>query len=314
VRRRGPFAFHYAPELSEQAIAWYGQFDLLVTHDPLPPDQVARLHDAGTRLLVYEWSVAFYDGHATRWQRSLTLRDVLNAAPLTGGSGSGVAGAWYFDPVEMRGRAAAIVERLEATGYDGIFLDTTRFENVHPEAQREFARRHGESSYDAAFARFLVDLRGVRSDIVLFTNQGYRSAEHYLPHVDWDLTESLFTRPRNGAHEPRAWNDPGDPWNSVHFVMKQEIEPIVARYPGVRFGHLNYVSGRNPELIRSAVAVAHLFDSDAYTVAASLEHEIDPIYFRDPGRPLAPRVDAEDGQAAFRLFEDGLILVGESVR
>ena len=45
--RRGAFAFHYAPSLSEEALAWYGKFDILVTHDPLPPDQVQRLRSAG---------------------------------------------------------------------------------------------------------------------------------------------------------------------------------------------------------------------------------------------------------------------------
>src|ERR1700730_9158431 len=85
--RRGPFAFHYDPILTEESLAWYSRFDLLVTHDPLPRDQVDRLHAAGARLLLYEWSVAFYESRANAWQRSLLAErknDLLNDAPLTG--------------------------------------------------------------------------------------------------------------------------------------------------------------------------------------------------------------------------------------
>src|SRR5689334_6824576 len=69
--RRGAFAFHYAPQLSEEELHWYSRFDILVTHDPLPREQVERLHATGTRLVLYEWSVAFYESRATKWQRSL---------------------------------------------------------------------------------------------------------------------------------------------------------------------------------------------------------------------------------------------------
>src|SRR5205085_10416694 len=72
--RRGPFAFHYALPLSDEALRWYSRFDLLVTHDPLPAEQVRRLHAAGTKLLLYEWAVAFYDSRASKWQRSLGRR------------------------------------------------------------------------------------------------------------------------------------------------------------------------------------------------------------------------------------------------
>jgi hypothetical protein len=96
---RGAFAFHYAPVLTPEALDWYSRFDILVTHDPLPPDQVARLHASGTRVLLYEWSVAFYESRATRWQESLRAGEghLLNEKPLTGWAGS-ESDAWYFDP------------------------------------------------------------------------------------------------------------------------------------------------------------------------------------------------------------------------
>src|SRR5687768_9943733 len=235
--RRGAFAFHYTDSpLSEEAIVWYSQFDLLVTHDPLPPEQVNRLHAAGTKLLFYEWAVAFYETRATEWQKSLLVNaseTLLNRSPLTGGVGSDTAAAWYFDPASpahVTGRANDIIGRLESSGYDGIFLDTTTVESVHPEARREYERRHPETPYDAAFARFLMELRRIRPEAILFTNQGYRKAEHYLPYVDWDLTESLIT-----ISGPRSWNDSTDPWNSIHFVMMKMIEPVMLQYPKVRF-------------------------------------------------------------------------------
>lgn len=308
--RRGPFAFHYGPSLSEERIEWYSRFELLVTHDPLPREQVDRLHAAGTKVLLYEWSVAFYDSRATEWQRSLLTRrkaTLLNDVALTGGVGSSTAGAWYFDPASSehrKGRAAEIVRRLESIGYDGVFFDTTTFESVHPEARREYQRRHPGTPYDAAFSQFLRELRGRLPKGVLFTNQGYRSAEHYLPHVDWDLTESLITW-RAPTMTARPWNDPARPWESIRFVMKTMIEPVMQRYPRVRFGHLNYVDAADPEAIRLVVAVAWLFGGEGFVAGDQLEHEIDPIYFRDFGKPAGPRVDEANG--SWRCFEHGRV-------
>ena len=311
--RRGPFAFHYAPVLSEERLAWYENFDVLVTHDPLPAEQVRRLHAAGTRLLMYEWSVAFYETRATPWQRSLIRNgngQLLNTEPLTGGVGSAAAPAWYFDPASEQHavlRSRDIARRLAQYDYDGVFFDTTRFESVHPSAQREYARRHPSTPFDAAFARFLVQLREQRPGIVIFTNQGYRSAEYYLPYVDWDLSESLITGPAGGGYRLRAWDDPATPWSSVRFVMNRMIEPLVLRYPRVRFAHLNYADGSH-ESIAVAVAAAQIFGGEAFVAAPDLGDEADFSYFRDPGRPLSVRVD-EAGRFSYRFFENGLIVV-----
>ena len=316
--RRAPLAFHYAPRLSDEALDWYSRFEILVTHDPLPAEQVQRLHDAGTRVLLYEWSVAFYDSRATAWQRSLIAhagRDLLNARPLRGHAGSTEAPAWYFDPASPEhefGRAIDLARRVENAGYDGVFFDTTTALNVHPDALAEYERRHPELPYDEAFARFLRQLRERLQKAVLFTNQGYRAAEHYLPYVDWDLTESLITRPSKEVFKMRPWNDSADPWNSIDFVMETMIEPVAARYPHVRFGHLNYASGTDPETIRLVVAVAELYGGDAYVAGPSHLSEIDPIYFRDHGNPISERIDLGDGKGAYRFFDRGLIAVTAS--
>ncbi|HUP47495.1 MAG TPA: hypothetical protein VNA04_01765 [Thermoanaerobaculia bacterium] len=311
---RAPLAFHYAPSLSPEALAWYSRFDVLVTHDPLPRDQVEQLHAAGTKVLFYEWSVAFYESRATAWQRSLLSdgRDLLNETPLTGWAGSMDSAAWYFDPMSPEhefGRVEDIVRRLRETGYDGVFFDTTTVASVHPEARKEYEIRHPHVPYDLAFSRFLVHLRQRHSAAILFTNQGYRSAEHYLPHVDWDLTESLITGPENGSYQLRAWNDASSPWSSTYFVMRTMIEPLAAKYPHVRFGHLNYVSGASAEKIRIVVAAAQLFGGHGYAAAPSVGEEADAIYFRDAGKAVSPLFDTSGGKAAWRFFENGLIVV-----
>ena len=314
--RRGPFAFQYAPGLTDEQVKWYSRFEILVTHDPLPSEQVRMLRDGGTRLFFYEWSVAFYESRATAWQRSLLENRkgaLLNERALHGGVGSPNYPAWYFDPADphhAEDRSAELVERLQETGYDGVFFDTTRFESVHPEARREFERRHPGTSYDAAFSEFLAALR--RRGARVFTNQGYRSAEQYLPYVDWDLTESLITRPAEGAADLRPWSDARDPWNSIQFVLRTMIAPLAQRYPSVRFAHLNYVDAPSAGAIRAAVAVAQLFDGESFVAAQTLEHERDEIYFRDPGVPVGPRVDWQGDEGAHRFFTNGLVAVSAS--
>jgi hypothetical protein len=316
VSRRGPFAFYYGPALTEDGLAWYSQFDVLVTHDPLPREQVERLHAAGTKLVLYEWSVAFYESRATEWQRSL-LRDhrgLLHDVPLTGGAGSTTAPAWYFDPSSpdhARLRAADLIARLSSTGYDGVFLDTTTVASVHPVARAEYEKRNAATPYDLAYSRFLRELRARLPNGIIFTNQGYRSAEHYLPWVDWDLTESLITGPAGDSWRVRSWNDPANPWNSTHFVMRTMIEPVAERYPHVRFGHLNYNDAADPEVTRLVVAIGHLFGGEGYVsvegVAATSPH-----YFVNPGKPASTRIDHDGGQLSYRFFDELLIAVSSA--
>jgi len=310
---RGAFAFHYEPSLTPQALEWYSRFAVVVTHDPLPRAQVARLHEAGTKVLLYEWSVAFYESRATRWQRSLIkTHALLNRTPLTGGAGSPTAAAWYFDPASHRfasARAADLARRVRDHDYDGVFLDTTTVESVHPDARAEYERRHPDTPYDVAFAHFLVQLRSkLGTGGVIFTNQGYRKPEFYLPYVDADLSESLITRPVGGVYKVRPWNDPADPWNSIHFLMQTVIAPLVAQYPHVHFSHLNYADGADPDVIRLVVAVAKMFGGDGYVAAPVPADEADPIYFREFGKPLSPVIDVNP-QVSYRIFEHATIAI-----
>lgn len=272
------FALHYQTPLTAHELAWFSKFDVLVTHDPLPRAQVEALHKAGTKLYLYEWAVAFYDTRATRWERSLIHTNaLLNATPLRGGAGSLEADAWYFDPVNARGRAKSLARKLRSIGYDGTFLDTTRAENVLPAALDEFRKRHPGIEYDAAFAKFLAALR--REQILIFTNQGYRDAEHYLPYADWDLTESLIA---------------DRPLREVRYWFEQ-----LPHYPNVHTGHLEYGN------VERTIAIAKMFGGAGYVAGVE-----SPLYFADLGAPLGERVD--QGDASYRLFANGVVAVNDS--
>jgi hypothetical protein len=288
AERRGAVAFHYATPLTARQLAWYSKFDVLVTHDALPLPQVTALHARGTRVVLYEWAVGFYDSLATPAQKRWIAdrRGLLNGRPLRGGIGSPDADAWYYDPgsrehVEERPRLVA--KKLRALGYDGLFLDTTTAESVHPEALAEYRHRHPEVSYDAAFARFMKNLRGeLGARGIIVTNQGYRQADTLLPWADYDVSESLITHPVGGKFVMRPRKDAGDPWKGIDFLMQQLIAPAKKKYPLVRFVHLNYVDALTSETVKTIVRIARAHGDEAFVTLPSLASEggdRDP-YFR----------------------------------
>ncbi|HUR83414.1 MAG TPA: hypothetical protein VM733_21830, partial [Thermoanaerobaculia bacterium] len=181
--RRG-IALHYAP-LSDAEVRWYSQFEVLVVHDPLPRAQLDALHRAGTKVVLYEWAVAYYESLKTTWQMRLPPSALLNAGPLRGHLGASDADAHYYDPAtreHAHDRAIVLARRLRTLGYDGVFLDATTSESVHPAALAMFKKRHSEVSYDEAFAGFLKALRRELRGGIIVTNQGYRAADHVLPY------------------------------------------------------------------------------------------------------------------------------------
>lgn len=304
--RRGGIAFHYATPLSARELEWYSRFEVLVTHDPLPRAQVDALHERGTKLVLYEWAVAFYASLATPAVRALP---VLNRSPLRGHLGAADADAFYFDPAtgqHQKTRSAWIRRRLASIGYDGVFFDTTTSESVHPAALAEYRKRHPDVDYDEAFAGFLKNL----SDLLVVTNQGYRRADHVLPYVDWDVSESLITHPRNGRFVLRPWNDPDDRWNSTAYLFRKLITPAQRKYPKVRFAHINYVN--DPALVEEIVAIARLYDHDAVVARPDLTAPIETdLYFLDLGAPK-PRVETARG--AYRHFARGLVAFNAGAR
>ena len=149
-----------------------------------------------------------------------------------------------------------------------MFLDATTSESVHPDALREYRRRHPQRSYDAAFAELLRNLR--KSLRVIVTNQGYRRADDVLPYVDWDVSESLITYPRDGKFVLRPWNDPSDRWNSISFLMRRLILPVQRKYPRVRFAHLNYIDDDDSRRVEEIVAIARRYGAEAFVTSPSL--------------------------------------------
>jgi hypothetical protein len=317
--RRGGIAFHYATPLSSRELAWYARFSALVTHDPLPREQVDYLHRAGTRLLLYEWSVAFYGDLAPAgdWHRDLLETRpwaLLNVSPLRGHLGSESADAFYYDPAakeHVEERPRRIAAKLRSLGYDGVFLDTTTVESVHPDALAEFKKRHAGLAYDDAFAQFMRNLRRELRHGLIATNQGYRKKDRYLPYVDWDISESLITWPREGRFVFRPWNDPKDPWNSIAFLMRKLIDPARRKYPNVRFAHLNYVDAPRPGVTTAIIAVARLFGDEAFVATTEVAGDPvllgSPAYFASLGRAAGP-VNHED-DTAWRSFARGVVAV-----
>lgn len=308
--RRG-IAFHYATPLSAAELEWYSQFEVLVTHDPLPVPQLEALHRAGTKVVLYEWAVAYYESLKTPWHLRLPATALLNAIPLRGHLGAANADAWYYDPAvreHARDRALVLARRLRTLGYDGVFLDTTTAESVHPEALAEYRRRHPDRSYDEAFAAFLQTLREELRGGVIVTNQGYRAARHVLPYTDWDVTESLITHPRDGRFELRPWNDRKDPWNSTSFLMRNLIEPARAEFPRVRYAHINYVDDADPRRIAAIVAISLLHDAHAVVALRDVEKTIpSDLLTIDLG-------EAEPSQGTHRFFERGLVAYNPAAR
>lgn len=310
--QRGVMAFHYATPLTAEELAWYSQFDLLVTHDPLPRGQVDALHAKGTRVLLYEWSVAFYGSLATPWQKSLPATALLGVKPLRGHAGASDSDAFYYDPASnqhAQERALALRDRLSSLGYDGVFFDTTTHQSVHPEALAEFRKRHPETSYDEAFSWFLRSLRETWKDGVIATNQGFREAEHILPFVDVDVTESLITRPVDGRFVFRPWLAAEDPWNSISFLMRTLIAPVQAQYPKLRFVHLNYLDRLDDTSVARIVAIAALYGASAFVAQPSIAGGTTGAAYFAPLGAAGDRVELTADRTAYRTFANGVVAV-----
>jgi putative glycosyl hydrolase-like family 15 (GHL15) protein len=293
-------AFHYQSHFPPEALAWYTRFDVLVAGAILSPETSQRLRERGTKLVAYEWSSAFYpDDEASApaaWQDGMKTRLsdwMLNQTPISGGAAlDGKRAYWYdFSNAEFRQhRAAYLAGRLEESGYDGLFFDTLGYEQLPPPIRRAYRERSGRDDYNRAQGAFLAELRQrIGFGRIIFTNQGYRQPDHFLPHSDLDLSESYFTFQSNGGTTFRPWHDSAKPWDAVRTPMDKLIEPAAAQFPKVRFVHLNYAAG-DPDTVRRAArysfACARLWNHQSYLVAPAPAAEVEEIYFAELGRPV----------------------------
>ncbi|MFN7923777.1 MAG: hypothetical protein U0Q16_26990 [Bryobacteraceae bacterium] len=318
-------AFHYAAIFSPREVEWYTRFEILVTGGILSREQTQALRRNGVKLVAYEWSSGYYAGDPVsaplEWQRMVDRHAAdwaITAKPVSGGAAeNGKPAQWYdFASDELNeARARHLATRLADSGYDGYFFDTPGFEQLPPSAREAFHRKHPGADYNQRQGRFFAAVRkAIGAPRILFLNQGFRQAEHFLPHADLDLSESYCTyldpQHRTGF---RPWHDAAKPWESVRTPIRELIEPALARFPRVRMVHANY-SGGEPALAgrahRYGWACARLFGHDAYLIApGQAEAERDAIYFTDPGKPLSAAKEEPGGSVAWRRFQNGVVAV-----
>ncbi len=145
----------------------------------------------------------------------------------------------------------------------------------------------------------------------IFLNQGYRHAEHLLPHADLDLSESYFTYlDPKGATAFRPWHDTAKPWDAIRTPLEQLIEPALRRFPHVRMVHANYAAADESarRSARYSTAAARLFGHRAYTIVPGQpEREEDEAYFAELGAPAGPVESA--GTAVWRRFQNGVAAI-----
>ena len=319
---RGKVAFHYSAVFSEAALAWYTRFHTLVTGGVLSREQSLSLQGRGCRLIAYEWCSGFYPSDATSaepaWQKLMTSHPewLLNTQPVGGGAAMPGRVAFWYDfsnPQLVRTRAAYLAGRIKANRYSGIFLDTPGFEYLPPTIQKAFAARAPSLDYNRAQGLFFAKLREFLGSDILFLNQGYRHAEHFLPHADYDLTESYFTAAGATGTVFKPFHDSATPWDSILTPMEQLVMPASRRFPRVRFVHLGYAGGSVDQMnraVRYNHAAAKLWNHDAYLVASDLRGEQADVYFDNLGMPLTPTYShAADKGIAWREFEGGLVAI-----
>ena len=317
----GGVAFHYAAVFPPAAAEWYSRFGMLVTGGILSKEQTAALRP-GPKLIAYEWSSGFYPGDAVSaaldWQKQALAHPdwLLTKDPVGGAAAEGGKTAhWYdFGSGELiEARARHLARLLAESGYDGFFFDTPGLEHIPPAAKASFESRHDRADYNALQGLFLKTLRHtLPAAKIIFLNQGYRHADHMLPYAGYDLTESYFTYadPKLGTGF-RPWHDPARPWESIKTPLEQLILKPAAKYPLVRFVHLNYAAGA-PELtaraLRYSHAGVHIFGHTPYLVVPEdWRRETGDVYFHSLGKPLAARYVEEPGGVVWRAYENGVV-------
>lgn len=330
TKAQGQVAFHYEAVFPPAELRWYTRFANLVTGGILSPEQSRALRMSGTRLIAYHWSSAFYDAEPAierDWQRQVRAKSkqwLLSASPVGGAAAApGRTAFWYdFGNPELREQRAKHLQSLiESSGYDGLFFDTIGFDQVPASLRAEFQRRWPKLNYNQCQGEFLATLRRlVGPGRILFTNQGYRDAQSFLPHADMDLTESYFTATTEDGRGTkfRPWHDSRLPWESIRTPLEQLLAPAAQRFPKVRFVHVNYAAGTAPVVsraIRYSWAVAKLWGHEAYLIAPGTPAlERDEIYFQHTGKALPKQEVQQDGPVLWRSFEEGIVAINTSQR
>ena len=322
-------AFDYAAKLPGPDLAFLAKFDVVVTGGVLPVDQLLRLQSAKARLVLYQWSSALYlgDGGPAQkdWQDAVQRNArswLLAPKSVAGGAASpGRSALWYdFGNLDLVSALAEHIHMLLAAhGYRGVFLDTLGHSSLPPELLREYDKRHPSLEYDRAQAGFISKCReALGPQGIIFTNQGYRRAEIFLPHADFDLIENSTTLiEANGDTRFRPLYDARAPWESVQVPMTNLIIPAAQAFPQTQFVHLNYASGNDrtcARAVRYSYACAKLWNQTSYVAPPHIQKVIrENIYFTRVGDPLtASQEEDREAGVAWRRFSNGVVAVNSS--
>jgi Hypothetical glycosyl hydrolase family 15 len=329
-RKQLTVAFNYAERSTVTDLNYLAKFDLLVTGSILSSDQLQTVRPHGVKLVVYLWSSAFYLGEGiaseAAWQALISNNPgwLLSANPVGGAAASeGKLAFWYdFGEPAFRAAFAQFVSGvISKNDYQGVFLDTLGSDSIPPLLKAEFEKRHPGTNYDQEQAQFLSLLReALGSEGIIFTNQGYRKAELFLQHSDFDLIENSCTLiGADGATKFRPWRDAKNEWESIAVPMNELIMPAAKSHPNTQFVHINYAAG-GPEIQQRAVAYgyacAKLWNHVSFAAPPGVQKPIhSDIYFTNLGEPLTVSYDEDRANgAAWRQFQNGIVALNCSDR
>ena len=324
-------AFNYAAISTITDLQYFAKFDVLVTGAILSADQLRPLRSGNTQLVVYQWSSAHYPdegGAAERaWEETLRTHArnwLLSSEPVGGGAAASGKGAlWYdFGDADM---AAAFSEHIHAlikqNAYSGVFLDTLGVYSLPEPLQREFQKRHPRLDYNQCQGEFLSKLRNVLGPkAIVFTNQGYRKPEFFLPHADLDLIENSATLLTDaGGTLFRPWFKKGAEWESIEVPMTNLVIPAGRLYPRTQFVHINYVQGNESTCNRAVIysfACAKLWNQTSFVAPPGVQRAIhSDVYFSDLGEPLTRSYEEDrDAGVAWRQYRNGVIALNSSTK
>ena len=322
-------AFNYAAISKVADLQYFAKFDLVVTGAILAADQLRPLRAGKARLVVYQWSSAHYPREGSTAERAWEQRLrghgrewLLSPEPTGGGAAAPGKGAlWYdFGDADMRVALAEHIRSLiEENAYRGVFLDTLGLYSVPQPLQGEFQKRHAGLDYNRCQGEFIAKLRDVLGpEAIIFTNQGYRKPECFLPEADLDLIENSATLLGNASETQfRPWFQKGDEWESIEVPMDRLVVPAGRRYPRTRFVHINYVQGDEStceRAVRFGFACAKLWDHLSFVAPPGVQSALpSDVYFRDLGDPLSPSYE-EDRSAgvAWRRYQNGVVALNAS--
>ena len=208
---------------------------------------------------------------------------------------------------------------IQQNSYQGVFLDTLGFYSLPAPLQEEFRKRHPTSDYDRCQGSFLSKLReAVGPRAIIFTNQGYRRAEFFLPHADFDLIENSSTVIKSdGTAAFRPWLEKDAEWESIEVPMNRLIMPASRLYPRTRFVHINYVEGDQGTCQRAvdySYACAKLWNQLSFVTPPGVQRAIhSDVYLRSLGEPLTSSYEeGRDAGVAWRRFQNGVVAINSS--